>query len=67
MLEAIDKISGVLGKNLDYKISENNRIGDHIWYISDVTKFREHYPNWSYKYNINSIIMEMINSELKNE
>ena len=65
MLESIDKIASILGTKLDYTISEDNRIGDHIWYISDVTKFREHYPNWNYKYNIDSIISEMINTELK--
>ena len=65
MLESIDKISNILGTKLDYTISKDNRIGDHIWYISDVTKFKEHYPNWSYKYNINLIINEMINSEIK--
>ena len=67
MLESIDKITSILGTKLDYTISEDNRIGDHIWYISDVTKFMEHYPNWNYKYNIDSIISEMISSELKNE
>jgi len=65
MLESIDKISNILGTKLDYTISKDNRIGDHIWYISDVTKFKEHYPNWSYKYDINLIINEMINSEIK--
>jgi len=65
MLESIDKITDILGTKLNYTISEDNRIGDHIWYISDVTKFREHYPNWNYKYNIDSIIIEMVNSELK--
>ena len=65
MLESIDKITGILGPKLDYTISEDNRIGDHIWYISDVTKFREHYPNWNYKYGIDSIISEMVNVELK--
>jgi CDP-paratose 2-epimerase len=65
MLESIDKISNILGTKLDYTISKDNRIGDHIWYISDVTKFKEHYPNWCYKYDINLIINEMINSEIK--
>ena len=54
-----------IGTKLDYTISKDNRIGDHIWYISDVTKFKEHYPNWTYKYDIDMIINEMINSELK--
>jgi len=65
MLESIDKISNILGTKLDYTISKDNRIGDHIWYISDVTKFKEHYPNWDYKYDIDMIIKEMIKSELK--
>ena len=65
MLESINKISNILGTKLDYTISKDNRIGDHIWYISDVTKFKEHYPNWTYKYDIDMIINEMINSELK--
>jgi CDP-paratose 2-epimerase len=64
MLESIDKISSILGTELNYTISKDNRIGDHIWYISDVTKFKSHYPNWEYKYNIDSIIEEMINHEL---
>ena len=65
MLEAINKISNVLGKKLDYTVSENNRAGDHIWYISDVSKFRNDYPDWNYKYDIDMIIDEMISSELK--
>jgi CDP-paratose 2-epimerase len=65
MLESIDKISNILGTKLDYTISKDNRIGDHIWYISDVTKFKGHYPNWDYKYDIDMIINEMIKSELK--
>jgi CDP-paratose 2-epimerase len=65
MLEAIDKISNILGKSLNYTISDDNRIGDHIWYISDVSKFQSHYPDWNYKYDVDMIINEMIISELK--
>ena len=65
MLEAISKISNILGKSLNYTISDDNRIGDHIWYISDVSKFKSHYPDWNYKYDIDMIINEMISSELK--
>jgi CDP-paratose 2-epimerase len=65
MLESINKISNILGDKLDYTISKDNRIGDHIWYISDVNKFKNHYPNWDYKYNIDDIINEMIKYELK--
>tara|TARA_R110000868_G_scaffold411065_1_gene701656 strand:+ start:795 stop:1835 length:1041 start_codon:yes stop_codon:yes gene_type:complete len=65
MLESINKISNILGDKLDYTISKDNRIGDHIWYISDVNKFKNHYPNWDYKYNIDDIINEMVKYELK--
>jgi len=66
MLESINLISETLNSKLDYSISEKNRIGDHIWYISDVSKFQSDYPNWNYKYNIQDIINEMIENELKN-
>ena len=65
MLEAINKISNILEKPLNYTISDDNRIGDHMWYISDVSKFKSHYPDWNYKYDIDMIINEMISSELK--
>ena len=38
---------------------DRNRIGDHIWYISDVSKFRRHYPDWSYKYNLVDILKQI--------
>lgn len=59
MLEAIEKIEKILGKKAIYEYKEDNRIGDHIWYISDTSKFSSHYPKWSYKYNIESILEQM--------
>ena len=59
MLEAIDKIEKILDKKAIYEYSENNRIGDHIWYVSDVSKFKNHYPDWEYKYDIDMILKEM--------
>lgn len=60
ILEAIDIIEEVCGKRLKYQISDENRIGDHIWWISDVTKFKTHYPQWDYKYSITDIISQII-------
>jgi CDP-paratose 2-epimerase len=60
MLEAISFISDYLNKKINYSISEESRKGDHIWYISDVSKFRNHYPTWSYAYNIEDILKEML-------
>jgi len=60
MLEAIQKIQDISGCRLEYSVSENNRVGDHIWYVSDVRKFQADYPDWKYEYNIDSILKEMI-------
>lgn len=60
MLEAIDIVKKISGKSLNYTYSETNRIGDHIWYISDVDKFKKHYPDWEYKFDIEKILSEII-------
>jgi len=65
MLEAIALINNITGNKIDYTITENNRIGDHIWYVSDVRKFQEHYPQWQYSYDINLTITEMVTSAEK--
>lgn len=59
MLEAIDAIEKLLGKKANYELSKDNRIGDHIWYISDVSKFKKHYPKWDFEYDIDDILKEM--------
>ncbi len=59
ILEAIDKIEKILGKKAVLEYKETNRIGDHIWYISDVSKFKTHYPEWDFEYNIDDIIKEI--------
>lgn len=60
MLEAIRKIKEFSGHELQYTISDQARIGDHIWYVSDVRKFQNHYPFWKYEYDIDRILKEMI-------
>lgn len=46
ILEAFDIISAISGKKMKYKYEENNRVGDHICYYSDLRKMKSHYPNW---------------------
>lgn len=65
MLEAIEACEKVSGKKVKFTYSDKNRSGDHIWYISDVTKFKGHYPQWSYKYDLNSIFLELYNAQVK--
>lgn len=62
MLEAIDVIEEVSGKKMNYSYTDDNRKGDHIWYISDVSKFKSHYPKWEYKYDLKDIINQIITS-----
>lgn len=59
MMEAIEICKKITGKKMNYQYSEANRIGDHIWYVSDVRKFKEHYPNWDFKYNLDDILNQI--------
>ncbi|MGJ8726364.1 MAG: NAD-dependent epimerase/dehydratase family protein [Roseibacillus sp.] len=59
MMEAIRKGEELSGNKLEFSYLEDNRIGDHIWYISDVRKFQSHYPDWKYEYDIDGILGEI--------
>lgn len=59
MLEAIRKIEKILGKKAVVEYRRENRVGDHIWYISDVSKFKKHYPKWNFTYDIDKILDEL--------
>lgn len=59
MLEAIDKFEVLTGKKARITYEKKNRVGDHIWYVSDVSKFKKHYPAWDFKYSIDDILKEI--------
>ncbi len=59
MIEAIRLCEEISGKKLEWTYLEDNRIGDHIWYVSDVRKFQSHYPNWKYKYDLRALLDEI--------
>jgi CDP-paratose 2-epimerase len=59
ILEGIELCEKITGNKMNYTYIDTNRIGDHIWYISDMSKFRKHYPAWTWKYNIQDIIFQM--------
>ncbi len=61
MLEAIKLCEQITGNKMNFSYSETNRIGDHIWYISDLTKFKTHYPTWNWKYGLQETLDEMFN------
>ena len=59
ILEAITLAEKITSKKLDYTYQDKPRAGDHIWYISDLTKFKSHYPNWKLQKNIQMIMEEI--------
>ena len=60
ILEAISEIEYIAKIKIKRKFIKQNRIGDHIWYITDNKKFKKDYPNWKQKYNTKKIIKELI-------
>ncbi len=59
MLEAMALCEKISGRKLCWQYSETARAGDHIWYVSDVSKFKTHYPDWSYRYDLEAIIQSI--------
>lgn len=62
MLEAISLCEKITDKKMNWSYSEANRIGDHIWWISDISKFKNMYPLWEYKYNLDDILEQIFNN-----
>lgn len=59
MLEAIKLCEGITGRDMNWSYSETNRTGDHIWWISDTTRFEEHFPSWKMAYDVPAILTEI--------
>jgi len=60
ILEAISKVEQMTGKKLNWKYVEENRRGDHICYISDIAKFKSHYPQWKITFGLDDIFSQII-------
>jgi CDP-paratose 2-epimerase len=59
MQEGITLCEEITGNKMNYSYSESNRIGDHIWYISDLSKFRSHFPDWHWENNLKDILVQI--------
>ena len=57
--EAIALCEQITGKKVQAAYVEQNRSGDHIWWISDVRRFQSHYPGWQYRYDIRRILSQI--------
>ena len=60
ILECINYISQTTGIKIKINYIPKARVGDHIWYISNVNKFKRDYPNWKQKFNTKKILDELI-------
>jgi len=59
ILETIDALAA-RGLKLRYSYQDTNRVGDHICYISDLSKLRRHFPNWKLQYDLPRILDEIV-------
>jgi CDP-paratose 2-epimerase len=59
ILETVDALAA-MGIKLRYSYKDTNRVGDHICYISDLTKLRSHFPNWKMQYDLPRILDEIV-------
>ena len=59
MIEAIQMCKEIAERKFNWTYAEGNRVGDHIWWISDNSKFASHYPDWKMKYNVKQILQEI--------
>jgi CDP-paratose 2-epimerase len=66
VLESIDLIAEYSGYQVKYTLSDANRIGDHICYISDLRKLKSHYPEWEQRYTLKETLNQMIQAEEQN-
>ena len=62
ILEALNYVEKLKGITIKRNLIKKPRVGDHIWYISDTSKFKKHYPHWKQKYNTKKIIEELVDS-----
>jgi CDP-paratose 2-epimerase len=65
MLEAIQICERISGRELEWEMGEEPRIGDHRWWISDLAPFQDDYPGWKLRYGVEDILAEMYEQNLE--
>jgi len=63
MLEAIAMAQKITGKNFNWTYSDTNRVGDHLWWVSDISRFETHYPEWKIQHGIEDIMHAVIDGQ----
>lgn len=64
MIEAIKQVEALVGKKIEWTYDDTNRVGDHICYISDLRKLKEHFPDWGITRTLDATLAEMVEAEL---
>jgi CDP-paratose 2-epimerase len=59
MREAIAACERISGNRLNWTLSDEARIGDHRWWISDLGEFRRDYPEWNLRYDLETTLREI--------
>lgn len=59
MLEGIELCQEIAGRELNWSYTDQNRIGDHIWWISDLQAFKNDYPDWDLQYDVPTILQQI--------
>ena len=67
VLEAIELIEAISGRKLKWSLDSEHRVGDHKWYVSDISRFMQDYPGWGITRNIPSILEEMVRIEIETD
>jgi CDP-paratose 2-epimerase len=65
MLEAIAMCQEIAGRELNWTLSDEARVGDHRWWISDLAAFRADYPGWELEYGVEDILREIYASNVE--
>ncbi|MSO42055.1 MAG: NAD-dependent epimerase/dehydratase family protein [Solirubrobacterales bacterium] len=65
MLEAIEACERIAGRELDWELSDEARVGDHRWWISDLGEFRADHPGWKLNYDTERLLREIHDANLE--
>ena len=65
VLEAMKMCEEISGRKMNYEYCQENRAGDHIWYISGLKKFQEHYPQWQQKYSLDETLRQIYDNNVE--
>ena len=65
MLEAIEMCERIAGRKLDYTLSDQARMGDHRWWIGDLSGFKARYPAWDLEYDVEAVLREIYDANVE--